>query len=116
MENAIIIGALAVILVGALLGVANRLRGKGCCSGGGDYKPKKKRLSTVTSQKTFAVEGMSCEHCKRRVEEAVNDISGVFCRVCLKRGEVTVFYETTIDDSVIINRIEKVGYTARVLR
>ena len=26
-------------------------------------------------EKTFRVEGMHCEHCKARVEEAVNDIT-----------------------------------------
>ncbi|MFR4756954.1 MAG: heavy-metal-associated domain-containing protein [Evtepia gabavorous] len=40
----------------------------------------------MAGQKTFQVEGMHCEHCKVRVEEAVNDIKGAAGKVDLKKG------------------------------
>ena len=112
MENAILISILVVIALLAMLGVANRLRGKGrgCCGKSGSYKPKKKRLSKVIYEKVFSVDGMHCEHCKARVEGAVNDLDGVSCRVDLSRKEATVSYEIPIDDARIVKRIEQAGY------
>ena len=56
---------------------------------------------------------MHCESCKNRVEEAVNDIAGIAGRVCLKKGELTVFYAAAVADDIIKSKIEKVGYTVR---
>ena len=53
----------------------------------------------------------SCEHCKNRVEEAVNDIKGVAGRVDLKKGELTVSYAEDIADEIIKAKIERTGYT-----
>ena len=111
MENAIVISLLVVILVLALLGVANRLRGSCGCCGGKRYRPKKKRLSAVRDTCVFTVSDMHCENCKRRVEEAVNALSGVSCRVDLKKGRVTVYAESEIDRDAIKRRIEQAGYS-----
>ena len=110
MENIIVIVLLVIIVLFALRATIKRLKGKGrCCSGGG-YKPKKKKLKTVIEKKTFYVKGMHCEHCKNRVEEAVDCIAGVSATVNLKKNQVLVEYETPVDDTSIINQIEKLGY------
>ena len=62
-------------------------------------------------KKIFQVDGMHCEHCKRRVEEAVNDISGIAGIVNLKKGELTVSYEADVEDEVIIAKLEQRGYS-----
>ena len=54
---------------------------------------------------------MHCEHCKRRVEEAVYDIKGVVGSVDLKKGELTVSYDEDVDDEIIKTKIEKAGYS-----
>lgn len=83
-----------------------------CCGGGGDtYKAKKKKLNSVACQKTFSVEGMSCQHCVNRVMEAVNSIDGASASVKLKQGLVIVSMEHSIDDETIRAAIEKAGYT-----
>ena len=53
---------------------------------------------------------MHCEHCKNRVEEAVNDIKGIAGKVDLKKGELTVSYAVDVNDEIIKARIEKHGY------
>jgi len=78
---------------------------------GGSYAPKKKKLKNILYTKTFKVEGMHCEHCKNRVEEVVNDIQNLACRVDLKKGELTVAYAEEVEDSRITSAIEKAGYT-----
>ena len=111
MENIIIIAIIAVIMLLAIRETIKHFSGKGGCCGGSDYKPKKKRLSKVICKKVFTVDGMHCEHCKRRVEEVVNDIKGVAGIVNLKKGELTVSYGFEVDDNEIIEKLTKRGYT-----
>ena len=111
MENYIIIGMIAVIVVIAVISSVKHFKGEGGCCGGGNYKPKRKKLSGVKYTKKFKVGGMHCEHCKRRVEEAVNNIKGVAGRVDLKKGELTVSYAEDTPDEIIKDKIEKYGYT-----
>lgn len=110
MENYIIIGIIAVIVVIGIIYTVKHFKGEGGCCGGGSYKPKKKKLSKVLYQKTFKVDGMHCDHCKNRVEEVVNDIKGVAGKVDLKKGELTVSYAEDISDEIIVARITKAGY------
>ena len=112
MENSIIIGILLVIAVIALRSAVKHFKGQsGCCGGGSDYKPRKKRLKRVMATKIFYVDGMHCEKCANRVTEVVNDIPQVAGIVDLKKGIVTVSYEAEVPDSVIQSKIERVGYT-----
>ena len=107
---------IAVILVIAAVGVRSAIRhfrGRGGCCGGGDYKPRKKKLKNILYTRTFKVNGMHCDHCKNRVEEVVNDMAGIAGKVDLKKGELTVSYAEQVDDDLIMARLEKAGYTAR---
>lgn len=110
MENFIIVAVIVLILGFGIYSTIKHFKGEGGCCGGSSYKPKKKKLKSVLYQKTFKVEGMHCDHCKNRVEEAVNDINGVAGKVNLKCGELVVSYAEDVDDSVIIARIERAGY------
>ncbi len=110
MGDYIVIGILAVIVALAVWNTARHFKSEGGCCGGGSYKPKKKKLGNVKYQKTFRIVGMHCEHCKRRVEEVVNDISGVSGKVNLKKGQLTVSYAEDVDDALIKAKIEKAGY------
>ena len=109
MENYIIIGVITVIVVIAVISSITHFKGEGGCCG--SYKPKRKKLSGIKHTKKFKVGGMHCEHCKNRVEEAVNDIKGVAGRVDLKKGELTVSYAEDVDDEIINVKIERAGYT-----
>jgi copper chaperone CopZ len=65
----------------------------GCC-GGGDVEKKIKVKDKNKADYPFcveiAVDGMTCGHCKTRVENALNSESGVWAEVDLKRKSVTV--------------------------
>ncbi len=111
MENYIIIGMIAVMVAIGVIYTVKHFKGEGGCCGGGSYKPRRKKLSDVKYKKTFKVGGMHCEHCKNRVEEAVNDIKGVVGKVDLKKGELTVSYAEDVADEIIKTKIERVGYT-----
>ena len=114
MENYIIIGIIAVIIIIGIAYTVRHFKGEGGCCGGGSYKPKRKKLSGVKYTKLFKVGGMHCGHCKNRVEEAVNDIKGVMGRVDLKKGELTVSYAEDVSDEIIKAKLERAGYTAEI--
>ncbi|MCM1288287.1 MAG: cation transporter [Clostridium sp.] len=113
MENVIIIVIVVIAISGGVISSVRHFKGKGgCCGGGGSYRTKKK-LSNIIDRKSFQVEGMHCEHCRNRVEEAVNDIKGVSGKVNLKKGVLTVSYAEKVSDDVIISRVGNVGYTIK---
>lgn len=110
MENLIIIGIIVLAVVIGIVNTVKHFKGEGGCCGGGSYKPRKKKLPTVLYRKTFRVEGMHCEHCRNRVQEAINEMQGVAGKVNLKKAEVTVSYAEDIPDEAIKAQIEKAGY------
>ena len=110
MENVVILGIMAIVVVIGIVYTIKHFKGEGGCCGGGSYKPKKKKLAKVLYEKTFHVKGMHCEHCKNRVEEVINDIEGAAGRVNLKKGELTVSYAAEVSDEVIKAKIERAGY------
>jgi len=110
MTDLLIIVLLALLALFGICSAAKHFKGRGGCCGGSGYTPKKKRLKHVLYTKTFSVEGMHCFNCKNRVEELVNDIPGAAGSVNLKKQRLTVSYEKSIDDALLISRIERAGY------
>lgn len=116
MENIIIIGIIVIlILIGINSGMKHFKGQGGCCGGGSDYVSKKK-LKNVVAKKIVIVNGMTCEHCKARVERAINDMEGMVAKVNLKKKEVVVSMENEVSDEMIKNAIEKAGYEVEGIR
>ena len=74
------------------------------------FMPKKTKQMENTNQTTYAIEGMTCNHCVANVDrnlkamEGVNDVS-----VDLQKGEAVVY--GNVDESKIKQVIESIGYT-----
>lgn len=109
----LIIAVIALLAVVGIIYTVRHFRHQSGCCGGGDYKPKRKKLAHIEKTKTFSVDGMSCEHCKNRVEEIINDMTDVAGRVDLKKGTLTVLYgkDARVSDELIRQRLERAGYT-----
>ncbi len=60
------------------------------------------------------VEGMSCSHCVKRVEDALNAISGVSVTVDLKKKRATITSPNPINPEEIISAVQNAGYTAKL--
>lgn len=110
MENVIIIGIIAILLIAGVREAIKHFKGEGGCCGGSSGKKKRKKIKNVIAKKTFKVEGMTCEHCKNRVERAIDDIEGAAARVSLAKKEVLVLLNREISDEELIAAIEKAGY------
>lgn len=86
MNVVLIIILIAVVVLAAVSG-AKHFKGQGgCCGGGGELRPERKKLDgPVTEEKIISIDGMSCENCRNRVERAINKIDGASARVNLRK-------------------------------
>ena len=117
MTDAIVIVVLILVLFVALQQVKKRLKGGGCCSGGSSTIRDKKTLTEpIIGKKILTVEGMHCENCEIRVENALNRLDGVLCKVNLKKKTATVSYSVEVSDEVLKETVEKLGYQVTAIR
>ncbi len=69
---------------------------------------------TIMTTEKLNVEGMTCGHCKARVEKAVTDIDGVIsAEADLQAQSVTVETDGSVDTERIRKAIEGIGYTVK---
>ena len=74
MENIIIIGIVIIMMLIGVRSTIKHFKGESsCCGGGSSEKVTKKRLKNVFGKKIVLIDGMTCEHCKNRVERVLND-------------------------------------------
>jgi copper ion binding protein len=64
-------------------------------------------------KKVIKVSGMTCEHCKARVEKALSSVDGVkSAKVDLKKAEATVSFSKDVADDVLKKAVIDAGYEA----
>ena len=75
-----------LLLVVAVFGIKSYMKrlAYGCCSSGG------KDPSHYPYRRIMKVDGMSCDSCAVRVENALNSLEGVWARVDLKTKEADI--------------------------
>ncbi|MBN1191949.1 MAG: heavy metal translocating P-type ATPase [Dehalococcoidales bacterium] len=61
-------------------------------------------------KKEIVINGMHCENCQKKVEEALNSIHGVKARVDLKKKTATVTLEADIDEQTFKKAISDAGF------
>ena len=111
MENILIIGIVVVMIFLGIRSSMKHFRGEGgCCGGSAPIKKQKKKLDKLIAQKFVLVEGMTCEHCKNRVEKCINEIDGAAAKVNLKKGEAVISLAKEVSDDQIRAVVEKTGY------
>ncbi|WP_111748537.1 mercury(II) reductase [Salinisphaera orenii] len=65
-------------------------------------------------QRTFAITGMTCEHCARTIEEALNALSGVRADVTYPARRAQVELSDGADETALIDAVRAKGYDAQV--
>ena len=84
MADFVIAGILILLIIIGIRSSVKHFKGEGgCCGGGSSVKVKRKKLKQVVKQRTVIIEGMTCEHCKARVESRLNELDGVSAKVNL---------------------------------
>ena len=61
--------------------------------------------------KTIFINGMSCGHCSKRVEEALKSVNGVkSVKVSLEEKKADIIFKNDIDNDVLKNAVKNVGF------
>ena len=85
MADFVIAGILIILIIIGIRSSVKHFKGEGgCCGGGSSVKVKRKKLKQVVKQRTVVIDGMTCEHCKARVESRLNSLDGVSAKINLK--------------------------------
>ena len=64
--------------------------------------------------KTIFIEGMHCEHCSKRIEEALKSIKEVkSVLIFLEEKKAQVILKTDVDNEVLKQTIEDIGFEAK---
>lgn len=72
------------------------------------FKTEKKEI--VKMNKTIYIEGMMCQHCKGRVQDALTKIAGVQVTVDLDNNKADVVIDENMDINILVNAITDAGY------
>jgi len=62
--------------------------------------------------KTIFIEGMSCGHCSKRVEEALKSVKGVkSVQVNLETKNAVVILKTDVENEILKTAVEDAGFS-----
>ena len=119
MTQYLIIAVLAGILCWALIKTVRRAKRGSACCGERDRSPRRVRPRRAPADYRYActldIEGMTCENCAVRVENALNALPGVWARVDLASKRAAVRSASPCDAQVLCLAVVRAGYGA-VLR
>lgn len=61
------------------------------------------------------IDGMTCDHCRRAVKEALESVGGVaHAEVDLVAGTASVAHEPNVDRNALVAAVAQEGYSAKV--
>lgn len=113
MSNIIIILILLAIAAVSVKSTLKRYK-NGCCGGGCStvkIKPNNSNISHYSHKTTVYIDGMSCENCKIRIENAFNTLSECYAKVQLKKKYAEIWSNCELSDKYISDIIENLGFT-----
>lgn len=69
-----------------------------------------------TEKKSFVVEGMTCEHCKRSIEDGLKSLAGISsAKVNLKKKLAQITYDPRqVTLKQVGDKVEELGYKAEM--
>ena len=113
----IIIAILACIVIIAILRALKHFKGGGCCgSGGNTIRDKKSLNAPKIGEKVMTIEGMHCENCEIRVENALNRLDHVACKVSRKKKNAVISCSEEVSDEMLKETVERLGYQVTQIR
>lgn len=114
MENWIILAVLVGVLAVAVARFGKHFHGGGCCgSGSTTIRDKKELTEPVIGEITLNVDGMHCENCVIRIENALNRTQGVLAKGNLKKKIIRIRYSRPVERTTLVETIENLGYRVK---
>lgn len=92
---------------------------KDCCGGEGSCSshPRTKNVKVQDTDKshypystTLAIGGMTCDNCRRNVENALNSVPGTWASVDLTSKVANVLSKQPVDEKALEAAVDKAGY------
>ena len=113
--NWALISVLVLLIAWAGWHTALKIRkGGGCC---GEHAAKEKRTLVADRNKshypylaTLRIDGMTCENCARRTENALNAMEGVWAHVSIEKHSANVLCKMEPDETKIREAVRQAGY------
>lgn len=116
MSTIIIILILILIGIYSIKSYTKKLT-HGCCGGESDnvemIKPKDKNKDHYPYHYQMDIEGMSCQNCKKRIENAFHKNDGFFMDIHLKKGTAILYTKQVINEEDIRQKIVSLGYQVK---
>ena len=115
MANVIIVLILvAAVGYGSYSFIHHLRHGGGCC---GEHDAPAKKVRAADTNKShyphrlvMGVDGMTCQNCQRRVENALNAMPGTWAAADLAAQQVSILTKETPDEAAIRQAIRDAGY------
>lgn len=118
MLTGVIIAIVAVFLIIGVSSLHKRVT-KGCCEVSDDADVSVQKVDENPADypyvKTVHVEGMHCDNCVRRVENAYAQ-KGCYAQVSLRRKEAVVHMKKELSDEMLVAIPERIGYDAAIVK
>ena len=116
MPTIIISVILAIFCACAIYNYVHKLRhGGGCC---GEHEAPEKRIKPKDRNKghypyavVLTIDGMTCENCARRVENALNQMGDVWATVNLGKRQALVLLKWRPEEGTLRDAVQNAGYT-----
>lgn len=116
MSTAIIVVILLVICFFGIRSYVKKLK-NGCCGGGGDeikkIPPADSDLTHYPCVRKIEIEGMTCNNCAIRIENAFHKQEGFYAKVNRKQNCALVHMKKPVDDRELTQIVVKAGYTVK---
>ena len=111
LKNILIIATVAAVLVIAFISTVKKGKG-GCCGGNKPYrkKIKKSELSGYPYKSVIYIDGMTCENCAARLENAFNKNADTVARVNLGKKYAEVWTMEEMAEEKVRETVEKSGF------
>ena len=107
---------IAVLALAVVLGVRSMVKrvNRGCCGDRDEVKIEAVKVedrnkSHYPYEAVLSVDGMTCSHCARRVENALNRLEGVYAKVMLDQGSADVLMKEKLDENSLRNAVNDLG-------
>ena len=115
MANVIIVLILVAAVGYGIYSFIHHLRhGGGCC---GEHDAPAKKVRAADTHKShyphrlvMGVDGMTCQNCQRRVENALNAMPGTWAAADLAAQQVSILTKEMPDEAAIRQAIRDAGY------
>ena len=114
MANVIIVLLLAAAVGYGIYSFIHHLRHGGCC---GEHEAAAKKVRVADRDRShyphrlvLGVDGMTCQNCQRRVENALNAMPGTWAAADLAAQQVSILTKESPDEAAIRQAIRDAGY------